>query len=401
MNLYTKPLVIHPDSRSVFVLESLDETGEVSQGLIEYADIVQAPEQVHTYELSPYALWTAKAKGIKSEEVISFLVKHLQNSLSESFKTVIQKDMDHFGALEFWVEEDNLILKAKSEKLIDQIKGIKEIENKIIGTPDSNMLVFKVRYRKEIKKILFNQNFFVKDTTYTFGEELDLKYTSKQLLEYQKEAVDSYLAYNHQAGGGGTIIMPPNSGKITVGLKIIEALKTATLIIVEDEYKVDKWQKEIIENTDVTEQNIAIFDKKGTELKPITIGTYKNLYNYIDDLKGFGFVIYDDAHNLPTPTHEKTVDIQSKNKLALASTLARSEGNGQLVFALIGPKWYQVLYKTLVKKQYQVPVKCVEVKIPLPEDEWKEYLVRNPKNKVGPDTLNKNKFHTVSVLIKK
>jgi len=398
--LYNKPLVIHPESRSIFVMESLDKSGEISQELIKYADIIQAPEQVHTFELSPIALWTAKAKGINSKDVISFLEKNLQNALSESLKLAIQKDMEHFGALEFTVEDDNLNLKAKTRELLDTIKEIEEIRNKIIKS-SAKSLVFKVRYRKEIKKILFKYNLFVKDTTYEFGDELDIKCTSKPLLDYQKEAVDSYLKYNNKSGGGGTIIMPPNSGKIAVGLKIIETLKTSTLIIAEDKYKVEKWKKEIIDNTDVTEQNIAIFDEEGTELKPITIGTYEKLYNYVSELKGFGFVIYDDAQNIPTPTHEKTVDIQSKNKLALASTLARSDGNGNLVFALIGPKWYEVLYRTLVKKQYQVPVKCVEVKVPLPEEEWRNYIVRNPLDKVGPDTLNTNKFNAVSILIKK
>lgn len=401
MSLYKKPLVIHPDSRCVFVLESLDESGEISQKLIEYADLIQAPEQVHTYKISPYALWTAKGKGVKSHEVISFLEENLQNILSESFRNTIQNDMDHFGALEFSIEEDNLYLNSKTKELIDKIKEIEYIKNKIIRTPNPYTLMFKARYRKDIKKILFEHNLFVKDIVYLIGDELDIKCTNPHVFDYQLDAINSYLEYNHKAGGGGTIIMPPNSGKIAVGLKIIEALKTSTLIIAEDKYKVEKWRKEIIKNTDISEQNISIFEEEGAELKPITIGTYDILCNHINQLYGFGFVIYDDAHNIPTPTHERTVDIKSKYKLALASTLARSDGNGYLVLSLIGPKWYEVLYKTLVNKKYLVPVKCVEVKIPLPEDEWQDYLKRNSRDRVNADTLNSNKYKAVSILLKK
>ncbi|MCS0674632.1 helicase-associated domain-containing protein [Cytobacillus firmus] len=397
----TKPLVIHPNSRNIFLLESLDKNYEVSQQLIEYADLIQAPEQVHTYNLTPYALWTAKAKKIGAEEVIIFLERNLQNVLSESLKEAIKKDMGHFGSLEFSIDEEKLILKSKTEELVIRIKEIDGIKGMILHTPSPTSLVFKLRYRKEIKKILFEHNLFVKDIICEFGKELDIKCTFSELLDYQAAAVNAYLAYNHQAGGGGTIIMPPNSGKIIVGLKIIEELKTSTLVIVEDKYKVDKWKNEIMEKTDLSASNIAIFDQGGTPLKPITIGTYNNISAHVDQLKGFGLVIYDDAHNLPTPIHEKTVDLQAKNKLALASTLARSDGNGNLVLALIGPKWYEVLYPTLVNRHHQVPVKCVEVKIPLPDDEWKDYLQRDIQRKVNPDTLNSNKSIVASILLKK
>lgn len=186
-----------------------------------------------------------------------------------------------------------------------------------------------------------------------------------------------------------------------LGLKIMEALKTSTLIIVEDKYKVENWKRGILENTDLTESNISVFNPNMRKLKPVTIGTYSGLCDFADQLQGFGFVIYDDAHVFPTPKHEKTIDIPSANKLALASTLARSDGNGNLVLALIGPKWYEVLYLTLVHQKVHVPVTCIEVKIPLPTEEQQHYLSRDPHKKVNADSLNSNKAKIVHILLKK
>ncbi|KAB2332616.1 helicase-associated domain-containing protein [Bacillus mesophilum] len=399
--MYKKPLVIHPDSRNIYLLEGLDKKGEVGQELIEFADLIQAPEQVHTYALTPYVLWTAKAKGIEVDYIIRFLEEQAQNLVPETLKETIKKNMNHFGALQFSMDDDRLQLRARTEELISEIKAIEGIHNKLIGHPDPKTLLFKARYRKEVKKILFEQEFFAKDIVYEVGEELDITSINLRLFDYQHAAVESYLTFNHQAGGGGTIIMPPNSGKIQVGIKIIEELKTSTLIIVEDKYRAENWKCELIEKTDLSESNITIFSKEDTSLKSITIGTYEILSDQVEDLKGFGFVIYDDAHKLPTPTHEKTVDIQATNKLALASTLARSDGKGHLVLALIGPRWYEIMHRTLVNQGYQVPVRCVEVKIPLPPDEWREYIARDHNKKLNPDTLNSNKYKALSILLKK
>lgn len=399
--MYRKPLVIHPDSRNIYLLDGLDEKGEVGQELIEFADLIKAPEQVHTYALTPYALWTAKAKGVEVDYITHFLEQQSQNVVPDSLKETIKKNMNHFGALQFSMDDDRLQLQARTEELISEIKAIKGIQSKIVGHPNPKTLLFKAQYRKEVKKLLFEHELFAKDIVYEVGEELDITSINLQLLDYQHAAVESYLTFNHQAGGGGTIIMPPTSGKILVGIKIIEALKTSTLIIVEDKHRAEKWKSELIEKTDLSESNITIFSKEDKSLKPITIGTYENLADYVEDLEGFGFVIYDDAHKLPTPTHERTADIQATNKLALASTLARSDGNGHLVLALIGPRWYEVLHPTLVNRGYQVPVRCVEVKIPLPPDEWREYIARDHNKKVNQDTLNSNKYKALSILLKK
>ncbi|WP_043933826.1 helicase-associated domain-containing protein [Bacillus sp. EB01] len=399
--MYDKPLIVHPNSRNIYVVEDLDITGEVSQQLVQFADLKQAPEQVHTYTISPYTLWTAKAKGMEADEIVSFLETNSQNKIPDWFKSTIQKDINQFGSLKFSVRGDDLILTGSTEEIIKDIKGLEEITNKGYVEVNTTTLMFKLRYRREIKKILFDMDYFVKDAVYQSGEEIDIHLLEGNLADYQTEAITSYMKYNEQAGGGGTIIMPPNSGKILAGLKIMENLKTSTLIIVEDKQRMDKWHQEIMDRTDVHEGNISLFENSEAAIKPITIGTYDTISANVEKMTGFGFVIYDDAHKLPTPTHEVTTEIHSKNKLALASTLARADGGGNLVFALIGPKWYEVLHRTLVHKKYQVPVNCVEIKIPLPTDERREYERRNPNNKYNPDSSNSYKREAASIILQK
>lgn len=78
--------------------------------------------------------------------------------MDDSLKIAIQKNTNRFGALEFSIEEDSLLLKSNSQEIIDDIKRIEAINSnrKIIDNPDPKTLVFKARYRKEIKKKLLN-----------------------------------------------------------------------------------------------------------------------------------------------------------------------------------------------------------------------------------------------------
>jgi DNA excision repair protein ERCC-3 len=369
---------VHEDSRKIYLFDWLDQKGEIGQQLIEFTNLLQAPEEIFTFDLSPYTLWTASAKGISEDNIISFLEEYSQNEITEEFKNKIKKNIREFGTLEFYIKDDTLYLQAKHEDIIAHVKMIQSIDSLIIDEPDDQTIGFLLQYRTQIKKILFYNEFFVKDASYESGDYLDLKLLPKtsegelRLRDYQLNAANAYVNYQEKTGGGGTIILPPNSGKTLVGLKVIEELKTTTLIVVDGSYNAEKWKKEIIDKTDLAEDHVSIY-KESREIKPITIGEYPDVSEYRSQLHGFGLIIYDNAYKLPTSINEKTTEIKSKFKLAMTSTLARADEQGDEVYALVGPRWYEILPRILVEKGYHVPVLCVEVKVPLSDDDREIY----------------------------
>ncbi|KAB2400307.1 MULTISPECIES: DEAD/DEAH box helicase family protein [Bacillus cereus group] len=408
--MYNKPLIVHAKSKKLYVLDWLDPEREVMNKLLPFTDVIQTPERVSTFLISPYTLWTAAAKGLVTEDILQVLDEYSYTKISVTFKEEIRRYMQAYGTLEFHEECGDLLLVAKHESVIKKIQGIKSIESKVIGNPNSYSKLFAMRHRIEIKKILFNHDLFVKDYTFNPGEPLGVHLVSRTyggktfiIRDYQKAAAEAFRKYESKASGGGTIIMPPGAGKTIVALKIMEYFQTMTLILVENQESAERWKQELLDKTDLTEHYIGIYELKNKKKYPVTIGTYADIVKNMDVFNGYGFVIYDDAHKLPAKTYERTIEIQTRYRLALASTLARADEQGAKVFALVGPKWYEILHQELIRKGYSVPITCIEMRIPLSTEVKQQYnsYGNNTNKKRELAAFNAKKDNVVKELLMK
>jgi DNA excision repair protein ERCC-3 len=403
------PIVVQEQTKNLLVFDYLDTNGNCSEKLIQFADLIKSPEEVSTFEISSYSLWTAAAKGVVANDVIDYITYNSQNNISDKFLTKIREDIMAFGSLEFVSDGETLTLIGTNKEIIDRIKQIDSIYSRISTEPTDTTITFHIRYKTEIKKILFDYDLFIKDSTVQVGDffdfnllPIDITGNPIILTDFQQDAIDAYLKYCPLAGGGGTIVMPPSSGKTIAAFKIMETLKIKTLIIAENTSSVERWLDEFHTKTDVSDENIAVFVDSHSIIKPITIGTYSNLSQNLHCLGNFGLIIYDDAHKIPTENNVITTSIESNYKLALAATLARSDNNGKLVLSLVGPKWYEILPRTLIEKGYQVPVKCYEIRVPLPPNEQVKYASKfntnHERRKIA--ALNSLKLNALENLVK-
>ncbi|WP_227936440.1 DEAD/DEAH box helicase family protein [Alkalihalobacillus deserti] len=377
--MYQKPLMIHSNERIIYLMEWLDSNGEIESKLLGFSTLIKAPEEVHTFHITPYSVWSAAAKDIRSDEIIDFLNRFSSNSLSDDLKEDIIQWVQDYGTLYLKRINGGLELIAKHSIIITKILQDEFVFERKIGEPTENTMYFNLADRAVLKERLFSLNLFVIDSTNIFGEPLEinikpvtLQNQSFTLRAYQKEAINHYISNKDNAGGGGVIILPPGSGKTLVGLSIISKIKQATLIIVEDERCAEHWKEEIKDKTDFDPEHVSYINSENNEITPLTICTYPYLsqndhaFNELMD-KDWGLIIYDDAHRLPAETYMSTTNLSSKYKVALASTLARSDGRGDLIFPLIGPKWYET-FPILLQKQGHIPIiDCIEIKVPLDE----------------------------------
>ncbi|MEI4802946.1 helicase-associated domain-containing protein [Bacillus sp. FJAT-51639] len=378
--MYNKPLIVHANSKKLYVLDWLDPERELTTKLLPFADVIQTPERVSTFRISPYTLWTAAAKGLVADDILNVLDEYSYTKIPVSFRNEIRRYIQAYGTLEFHEEHGDLLLVAKHDSIIKKIQGIESIKSKAIRNPSSHSMLFPMRHRIEIKKILFSHDLFVKDFTFHPGEPLGVHLVSRTISgepflirDYQKDAAKAFQQYESKAGGGGTILMPPGAGKTIVALKIMEYLQTTTLILVENQESAYRWKQELLDKTDLTEHYIGVYEMKSEKLPPVTIGTYANIAKNIDAFHGYGFIIYDDAYKLPAETYERTIEIRTRYRLAMASTLARADEQGNKVFALVGPKWYEILHQELIKKGFNVPITCIEVRVPLSAEMKQQY----------------------------
>ncbi len=196
--------------------------------------------------------------------------------------------------------------------------------------------------------------------------------------------MDAFYQSGRSSGGSGIVVLACGSGKTVIGLGIMSRIANYTLIITTNNVSVHQWKNELIAKTTVAPEEIGEFTGLTKTIRPITITTYQMLtfrrskeepFANLDIFTehNWGLIIYDEVHLLPAPVFRATTAIQAKRRLGLTATLVREDGKEGDVFALIGPKRYDVPWKTLESRGFIAEAICTEYRIPLPPEEELEY----------------------------
>jgi DNA excision repair protein ERCC-3 len=94
-----------------------------------------------------------------------------------------------------------------------------------------------------------------------------------------------------------------------------------------------------------------------------------------------------------------TSEIQSKRRLGLTATLIREDGLETDAFSLIGPKKYDMPWKTLEKSNWIAKAVCVEIRVELPDDIRMPYSVASEREKFRLASENPRKLDIVSDIL--
>jgi len=113
----------------------------------------------------------------------------------------------------------------------------------------------------------------------------------------------------------------------------------------------------------------------------------------------WGLIIYDEVHMLPAPVFRATTAIQARRRLGLTATLVREDGKEDDVFALIGPKRYDVPWKTLESRGYIAEAICTEYRVPLSPEEELTYAHADKRAKFRIAAENERKKELVCELL--
>jgi len=117
--------------------------------------------------------------------------------------------------------------------------------------------------------------------------------------------------------------------------------------------------------------------------------------------RDWGLIVYDEVHLLPAPMFRMTAELQGRRRLGLTATLVREDGKEDHVFALIGPKKYDVPWKDLERQGWIATACCHEVRIPLPDEGRMEYAVAETRNKYSVAAHNPRKLAVLRALIER
>ena len=76
MSIGTGPLIVQSDKTVLLEIDH-EQATEARNALAPFAELERAPEHIHTYRITPLALWNARAAGHDAEQVMDVLERYL------------------------------------------------------------------------------------------------------------------------------------------------------------------------------------------------------------------------------------------------------------------------------------------------------------------------------------
>ncbi len=414
----TKPLIVQSDNTLLLEVDNT-EFENARDSISPFAELEKSPEHIHTYRISPLSLWNAASAGLATKKIIETLNKYSRYDIPETVITNITEQMKRYGLLKLVIENNELRLVSKDPLLISELVHDKRMESFIEKRIDDSTLQVRSNLRGHIKQALIKKGFPVEDLAgYEDGDACTIKIRENTLLnnqaftirDYQGSAASAFYKGGGKEGGSGVIVLPCGAGKTIVGIAIMALLETQTLILVTNTVALRQWKEELLDKTYLESETIGEFSGARKEIKPITIATYNILTyrkNKRDDFihfglfssKNWGLIIYDEVHLLPAPVFRLTSEIQSKRRLGLTATLIREDGMEKDVFSLIGPKKYDIPWKTLEKSCWIATALCTEIRIELDDDTRFKYSIAKDREKFRIASENQRKYEIVKKII--
>ena len=400
------PLIVQSDKTLLLEVDHA-AAGEARAAIAPFAELERAPEHVHTYRVTPLALWNARAAGHDAEQVVDALVRFSRYAVPQPLLVDIVDTMGRYGRLQLTQSPvHGLVLVATDRAVLEEVLRQKRIAPLLGARIDGDTVVVHPSERGHLKQALLKIGWPAEDLAgYVDGEAhpIDLREDGWSLRDYQRHAVDGFFH-----GGSGVVVLPCGAGKTLVGAAAMAKAKATTLILVTNTVAGRQWKRELIARTTLTEEEIGEYSGERKEIRPVTIATYqvmtrksKGEYRHLDlfDSRDWGLIVYDEVHLLPAPVFRMTADLQSRRRLGLTATLLREDGREGDVFSLIGPKRYDAPWRDIEQQGWIAPAECIEVRVTLTEAERMGYAVADAEERYRVASTARTKLNVVKAVL--
>lgn len=411
------PLIVQGD-RTVLVEVDNPKYAAARDALAPFAELEKSPEHVHTYRLTPLSLWNAAAAGLTAEGMVEALANFSKFPLPTNLGADISEIVSRYGRVRLERDGEGLRLVCKDRPLLEELARQPKVREYLKERLNPSSFRVEEAYRGVLKQALIAVNYPAEDLAgYTEGAGLAIHLRELcrtglpfRVRDYQRDAADIFYAGGDARGGSGVIVLPCGAGKTVVGIAAMALLQKTTLVLTTSITAVKQWQREILDKTDLTEEQVTEYTGEVKKIGPVTLATYQILTHRPDKKEDFphfklfdqgdwGLIIYDEVHLLPAPVFRVTAQIQARRRLGLTATLVREDGREGDVFTLIGPKKYDVPWRELETRGWIAEATCAEVRVGLPETERMEYAVAEWRQKYRLASENPAKEDIVQRLL--
>jgi DNA excision repair protein ERCC-3 len=419
------PLIVQGDHTLLVEVDS-PRYAEARDRLAPFAELVKSPEHVHTYRITPLSIWNACAAGLSPEEIEATLHDLAKYPVPANVTTGVRSHASRYGRLRLvrpspqgiLVDPEGLTLTAADLPLAEEIARQKGVAPHL--GERLSPLTFRIDpgSRGRLKQALVKAGFPAEDLAgYKAGERLTLAFRDTTLggrpfalRDYQRETAATFHAAGTARGGSGVLVLPCGAGKTVIGMACMAELQCSTLVLTTSVTAVKQWIAELLDKTDLKEDQIGAYHSGAKEIRPVTVATYQILTHRAKKNGGFthlalfderdwGLIVYDEVHLLPAPIFQVTAGLQARRRLGLTATLVREDGHEDDVFALIGPKRAEVPWKVLERQGWIAEAACTEVRVAMPEELLLPYALADPRQQFRLASENPRKAGLVREIL--
>ena len=404
------PLIVQGDHS--LLLETMSPLYEAARdALLGFAELVKSPEYMHTWRISPLSLWNAAAAGHSADDVLASLQRFAKYPIPDNIPISVRDKMGRYGRLRLVRDGEWLALVADDEADLTEVGQLKSIQDLVDAQPGDHIRIHP-RRRGELKQVLASCGYPIEDLAgYEDGDALEMRLCEDgwALRDYQRAAVN---AFHDDGRGCGVVVLPCGAGKTLVGIAAMTRLSMRTLILCTGHTALRQWKREIIERTSLTEDQVGEYSSEVKQLRPVTLSTYQLLtwrakkhaapaHFGLFYEANWGLVVYDEVHLLPAPIFRETAYLQARRRLGLTATLVREDGRETDVFALIGPKRFDLPWKQLENQGWIAAARCVEVRVALSDQDRLSYAGAGAREKYQIASKNARKGICLERLLKR
>ncbi len=400
------PLIVQSDKTLLLEVDH-PQSDDARHAIAPFAELERSPEHVHTYRITPLALWNARAAGHDAEFVVDTLLTYSRYEVPHALLVDIAETMGRYGRLRLLTHPAHgLVLESTDRAVLEEVLRSKRIAPLVGARIDGDTVIVHASERGHIKQTLLKLGWPAEDMAgYVDGEShpIALREDGWEVRDYQRQAAENFWH-----GGSGVVVLPCGAGKTIVGAAAMAMAQATTLILVTNTVAARQWRHELLARTSLTEDEIGEYSGARKEIRPVTIATYQvmttkrgGVYAHLElfDERDWGLILYDEVHLLPAPIFRFTADIQSRRRLGLTATLVREDGREGDVFSLIGPKRYDAPWREIEAQGYIAPADCVEVRVTLPQGERLAYATAEPEERYRLGSTSTVKNDVVKALV--
>jgi len=387
------PLIVQSD-RTILLETHGPLAAAARDAIAPFAELVKSPEHIHTYRLTPLSIWNARSAGLGGAAMVDALRRYAKYPVPESIATEIEELAGRYGRATLRRRDGDLVLEVRDLSLAEELSRDKRLADLLAARLAPTLFRVPPERRGLLKQALVAAGYPAEDLAgYVAGERLPIRLRERcasgaplNVRPYQREAAEAFHQRGSERGGSGVIVLPCGAGKTIVGLAAMEAVGETTLVLCTNRTAVKQWQRELLDKTDLAADAIAEYTGERKEVGPVTISTYQILTHRpgrdeefphfaLFNARPWGLIIYDEVHLLPAPVFRITAGLQARRRLGLTATLVREDGREEDVFALIGPKRYDVPWRDLERQGWIAEAVCTEIRVPLDPARRMEYAL--------------------------